>query len=141
MKSPTGLSCLIRAKVIAYGPLDQVKQVNHPLIESFSDAIPVRPNELPSVLEFFGLSAKKSCEGKLKWRLENDNQDSKIRLGLFILFATCVLVGTLIALTGGRFSRKEIFTLYGSRLQWWPGGGFGSEIQWRSNRPGRITQG
>lgn len=33
----------------------------------------------------------------------------KIRLGLFILFATCVLVGTLIALTGGRFSEKRDF--------------------------------
>ena len=46
-----------QGKVIAHGTLDQVKQVDHPLIEGFFGRHISEAQKLPSVLEFFGLSA------------------------------------------------------------------------------------
>lgn len=48
---------LDQGKVIAHGTLDQVKQVDHPLIEGFFGRHISEAQKLPSVLEFFGLSA------------------------------------------------------------------------------------
>ncbi|MDH5258686.1 MAG: hypothetical protein OEX07_11780, partial [Gammaproteobacteria bacterium] len=48
---------LDQGKVVAYGSLDQVKQVDHPLIEGFFGRHISEAQKLPSVLEFFGLSA------------------------------------------------------------------------------------